>query len=548
VTKRRNPFPCDRAEILARHRNLLAAMALQHAWALGWPIAVLSFTAVSIWWLGIAFDQIGSGLAQLAKLARCSDVSSLDGRASSSAPPRDGRDRSEDCAQMPGKMANSAPQPPFELPKVPVAVRTSRLSCRKPGKARIFTPDRQSSGESRFTTPTRCTRGVIHAGGTGMAGHGRTELKLFILLSISLLSLFKGFRTDLMGWGEPYWLISYHDGLIRRGLLGQLFSFLYDRNDPSRIRSAALSLNLAMTILLVVGLWTWLRLLLERGADGLSPALFVVFATSQFLPTLAFDAGFLDVYLYCLILIGVWAILSGMYGAAGIVGFIGPFVHESFLFLWVTPIFLVFWERLTLGKSIPLRLIAILAIPLVTTIVIYFVPSEQACVSQMTSAPISDAVKEAMIEWVCSQNMMPRLRLMSWNYIHGFPDYLWLIAVLMLPTALIVWATATVRTSFCDRLTLMVGSLAPGAMIIIATDLSRFLAATAMSALLVVFYMQTVRPVQVTRRAVITVCWVVGAIGLFTPLVYSYGAPFVVDSGIIPFTRMPLGLFQFLLK
>ena len=35
---------------------------------------------------------------------------------------------------MPGKMARSAPRPPFGLPEVAVAVRSSRLSCRKAGK------------------------------------------------------------------------------------------------------------------------------------------------------------------------------------------------------------------------------------------------------------------------------------------------------------------------------------------------------------------------------------------------------------------------------
>ena len=41
---------------------------------------------------------------------------------------------------MPGKMARSAARPPFGLPEVRVAVGTSRLSCRKAGKTRIFTP------------------------------------------------------------------------------------------------------------------------------------------------------------------------------------------------------------------------------------------------------------------------------------------------------------------------------------------------------------------------------------------------------------------------
>jgi len=50
---------------------------------------------------------------------------------------------------MPGKMARSAPQPAFGVPEVLVAVHTSRLSCRKAGKAQIFAPVWESSGESR---------------------------------------------------------------------------------------------------------------------------------------------------------------------------------------------------------------------------------------------------------------------------------------------------------------------------------------------------------------------------------------------------------------
>jgi hypothetical protein len=51
---------------------------------------------------------------------------------------------------MQRKITRSAPRPPFGLPDALVAVLTSRLSCRKAGNTRIFTPDRESSGESRF--------------------------------------------------------------------------------------------------------------------------------------------------------------------------------------------------------------------------------------------------------------------------------------------------------------------------------------------------------------------------------------------------------------
>jgi hypothetical protein len=51
---------------------------------------------------------------------------------------------------MPGKMVQSAPRPPFGLPKMPVAIHTSRQCCREAGKARILTPVWESSGESRL--------------------------------------------------------------------------------------------------------------------------------------------------------------------------------------------------------------------------------------------------------------------------------------------------------------------------------------------------------------------------------------------------------------
>ena len=54
---------------------------------------------------------------------------------------------------MPGKMARSASRPPFGLPDALVAVCTSRRSCRKAGKAQIFTPSLGSDpGKSRLNS------------------------------------------------------------------------------------------------------------------------------------------------------------------------------------------------------------------------------------------------------------------------------------------------------------------------------------------------------------------------------------------------------------
>jgi hypothetical protein len=45
----------------------------------------------------------------------------------------------KECVQMPVKIARSAARPSFGLPELLVAIHTSRQSCRKAGKAPIFT-------------------------------------------------------------------------------------------------------------------------------------------------------------------------------------------------------------------------------------------------------------------------------------------------------------------------------------------------------------------------------------------------------------------------
>jgi hypothetical protein len=46
--------------------------------------------------------------------------------------------RQEECVQMPVKIARSAPRPSFGLLELLLAIHTSRQSCCKAGKARIF--------------------------------------------------------------------------------------------------------------------------------------------------------------------------------------------------------------------------------------------------------------------------------------------------------------------------------------------------------------------------------------------------------------------------
>jgi hypothetical protein len=91
---------------------------------------------------------------------------------------------------MPKKIAKSAPSANVRAAKMPVAVRSSRLSCRKAGKVGIFTKVRESSGESQIIS-IRLERAAYLAGhqqgevsGNNQRGHGKLDLAMMLILNI----------------------------------------------------------------------------------------------------------------------------------------------------------------------------------------------------------------------------------------------------------------------------------------------------------------------------------------------------------------------------
>src|SRR6185437_3248693 len=100
--------------------------------------------------------------------------------------------RREECVLMPAKMSRSAPRPPFRLREVSIAVRTLRLSCRKAGKAPIFTPVRESSGESRFNQrdiASLVERGFLPEGNCGDAEFDRAVIAMLEIIQAANLTV-----------------------------------------------------------------------------------------------------------------------------------------------------------------------------------------------------------------------------------------------------------------------------------------------------------------------------------------------------------------------
>jgi phosphonate transport system permease protein len=67
VSPRPTMRPDDASAVLYRHRDLFTVSPLQRVSALAAPLGLAGFTVFAVWWLAIPFDQIGPGLASLAK-------------------------------------------------------------------------------------------------------------------------------------------------------------------------------------------------------------------------------------------------------------------------------------------------------------------------------------------------------------------------------------------------------------------------------------------------------------------------------------------------
>jgi hypothetical protein len=368
--------------------------------------------------------------------------------------------------------------------------------------------------------------------------YNTARIALFLLLILSFLSLLKGFVLDVRLDEAVYFVINYKSGLIRRGLLGHIFSLFLDQTDLNRVRWAALCLHLAACMLLLLGLWVWLRVLLNRGSDGLLVAIFAVFATSQFLPTQAYDTGFLDIYDYLLVLAASAAILCDLYVLAGVIGFIGPFIHEGFIFVWLALTVLVVWEGQTAKR------IAVLITPLIATAIVYFVPTEQAGIAQMATSSLPQGIIKRAIAYRFGQTLSSSLQILFWKYRYNFANFMLAAAFFEFPVVIIVFAYGVARKNLRDVLALTVAAFIPATILLVGWDLSRFLVGTTFSALLAVLYMQSVRPTLSARWALTLGCSGVATLGLLIPFIYAhFEVAAVIDRGFIPFANTPIGKF-----
>ncbi len=362
------------------------------------------------------------------------------------------------------------------------------------------------------------------------------------MVSIALISYVKGWNTGVQVWGEPYWVMSYSDGFVRRALLGSVFSFFYGTGNLSRLWSSVLSFHNAVSILIFLILFFWFHVSVRKTNAYALFAIGAVFATAQFLPTLAYNTGYLDAPVYILFVVAAFCVAMGAYLPAVIIGLVGPFIHESFIFLWATLSILLWHDR---DISTRWR-IAVISAAVLSTAVAFFFHSKAAALAQMNAAPLPKEVAEFMTESTFGRSISDSVAHMAEMFMDYPVNFLCSLLFFGLSSAVMVWTYAAFRSlSLRSTAVLILATVAPAGILALGWDLSRFLVATALAAFVAILFMETSTKREPSRQGLpqyaLWTAWGVAAVFLCLPLVYTYlDVGIVYDPEFFPIAKTPL--------
>lgn len=348
---------------------------------------------------------------------------------------------------------------------------------------------------------------------------------LSLVVVVAVLSFAKNYSHELNPGGDPYFFFTYSDGFIKRGLVGHVFNTIYPSASPEATRAAALWSFTIASMLIVALLMVWFRHVAREWI-----ALFALFAASQFLPTLGYDTGYLDAYVYILAIVASMAFVRDRLLIVAVVGFVGPFVHETFVFLWLPLAILAVWR----GGLRPVHAVA-LCVPILSALIVYFGHSQAAAVAQVNAAPLSDVVKDSFIKWQFGYTLTAIPRVMYSIISAHAVNYIISLVFYTLPAALIALCYASQRR---DRIALLLATYAPALNTLVAWDLSRFLVVTSLSAVIGVLFMQSTRPAVPTRG--LLYCWPITALLFALPLIWAfYDHAVILKGGPLGFNDTP---------
>ena len=364
---------------------------------------------------------------------------------------------------------------------------------------------------------------------------GRRSLLYFMIFCLLIVSYSRGYVNDLSKWGEPYWVINYHDGLLRRTLVGEIFSWFFNQNNISQLRPVVLYIHLISCLILSAALLAWVRIQNLRTESSFIILIFTLFIGSQFLPRLAHDTGYLDIYVYGLVLASLAFASIQVFIPIILIGIIGPFLNEGFLFVWMTFSILLLWKRFSIGHLL------ICLVPSISAFILYFFNSESAALAQMAAAPLSPDVKAMMLEYQFGHTLSRTAYIMQWKFKYHFENFLVALIFYTYPSAVMCLAYGVASRNLRDSLALTLATFAPLTVLMLGWDLSRFLLISSFSGLVSILYMSTIKPIQKTPLSMAIVCLLASSFSFVTPHIYAFfNVAGIADKGLLPLSKSQL--------
>ena len=246
------------------------------------------------------------------------------------------------------------------------------------------------------------------------AGHRYAAMILGGLCLVTVYSYLRGQRNEPEWAGLVYYVIDYSDGLIRRALVGQGFMAFFTRAQSAQVWAAALTVHRAVCMLTMGGLVLWLWSVFwrrQRFAPARLALVYLLFAASQFLPTLAAINTYLDAYVFLLVLAAFWLAAQRREWAAACLGVVAPLIHEMSVIIWVSLILMVVWRDGTRGLLRP-KIAAMCLAPFVGQALLMHFEVAAAVQSQLARAPLSPETRAAMANQQLGHKMLTELAIM----------------------------------------------------------------------------------------------------------------------------------------
>jgi len=318
-----------------------------------------------------------------------------------------------------------------------------------------------------------------------------------ILAAAAVTSYLKGFLVDVQGWGIFYWWTTYSHGAVKRGLVGSLFQGLTDGTSTEIRFNYIIGQHFAFCMLLIAGLWLIASVMIWRTCDSvvrlLVASTWLIFFSSQFLPTMGYLTGYLDIHLMVLLASALIAAVWRRYVIAAIIAAMAPLVHEIFIFLWLTAVVLLLHSMFVERRDVLWRSIVI-GIPFLTTAIVLALHSQEAVVAELAAAPIDDEMRSSLINVQFGQSIFSAFTVMMIHYDQHFSNFIVSAIYFLLPTILIVvsgsmaWRRREQAVPM-QSLALHAAAFAPLLTLLFAWDLSRFLVTSNFTAIIAFAYL-----------------------------------------------------------